>query len=122
MSHVIYKNIIPFDWRGIKIRELTPSDIKYASVAEIEVQSGIKHDTARSMRSHKIYICIEGKVVFHLENKEVILEPKDILVIPKKEWFDYQNKDPKTARLLLIHVPPFSLESEEFSKRPTREK
>ena len=114
MPHVIYKNIIPFDWQGLQIRELTPTDIEFASIAEIEVPAGNKHPIARSTKSNKLYICIEGTFVFHLEKRELILEPKDILVIRKNEWFDYQNRGSRTGRLFLIHFPPFDLEREEF--------
>jgi mannose-6-phosphate isomerase-like protein (cupin superfamily) len=109
-----YKDVLPFDFAGLQIRELTPQELLSASVAEIEVVPGVKHERARSRRSDKLYICIEGEVSFRVENESVSLTPRDLLLIRKGEWFDYRNACGQIARLLLIHVPPFDLRSEEF--------
>ena len=44
------------------------------------------------------------------------LGTKDLLFIPKNEWFDYRNDQEETARLLLMHIPPFEIEAEEFAE------
>ena len=41
---------------------------------------------------------------------------QDLLLIPKNEWFDYRNDQAETARLLLIHIPSFEIEAEEFAE------
>ena len=112
--HVAYKSVVPFDFKGLQIRELTPEDLPSASFAEIEVAPGIKHDRARSTKCDKMYLCLEGRPLFRVESGEVRLGPRDLLLIRKNEWFEYHNDDDKIVRLLLIHIPPFDLESEEF--------
>ena len=114
MRHVAPEDIPPFDFSGLQIRELTPDELKSASVAEIEVPPNAKHNIARSTRSDKVYFCIEGEVLFSVDGRTVILKPRDMLFVPKGEWFSYRNVTTFAARLLLIHVPPFVLASEEF--------
>jgi mannose-6-phosphate isomerase-like protein (cupin superfamily) len=112
--HVKCEDVVPFDFAGLQIRELTPGGLQSASVAEIGVVPGAKHLTARSTRSDKLYLCMEGKVSFRVENEPLSLEPRDLLLIRKGEWFDYRNECGEIARLVLIHIPPFDLASEEF--------
>ncbi len=114
MSHVMYRSIVPFDFYGLQIRELTPDSLKTASVAEIEIVPGAKHDTARSIKSDKIYICTEGKVRFIVDKKPVVLKPTDLLFIEKGKWFSYSSGSTKTSRVILIHIPPFDGENEQF--------
>ncbi len=115
MWHVSYRNLKPFDFRGLKIKELAPSTLTSASVAEVEIKPDVKHETARSLKSDKIYICIEGEISFRVENEHINMETGDLLFIQKGEWFSYQNDRGNVARVILIHVPPFDLESEQFS-------
>jgi len=114
MSHVSYRNITPFDFMGLQIRELTPDGLVSASVAEVEIAPGAKHETARSTRSDKLYICIEGDISFRIEKRDIKLEPRDLLLIRRGEWFEYHNASDTVARVILIHIPPFNPESEEF--------
>ncbi len=53
---------------------------------------------------------------FRVEGEDVALENKDLLLIPKNEWFDYRNENAEAARLLLLHIPPFEIEAEEFAE------
>jgi len=46
----------------------------------------------------------------------VALDSQDLLLIPKNEWFDYRSDKEETARLLLLHLPPFEIEAEEFAE------
>ena len=114
MRHVSYRNLTPFNFNGLKIKELTPDDLTSASVAEVEINPGVKHETARSLKSDKIYICIEGEIKFRVESEYISMEPGDLLFIRRGEWFSYQNDKGNVARAILIHVPPFDLESEQF--------
>ncbi len=116
MEYVSSKDVEPFDFGGLKIRELTPSELFEASIAEIEVAPGCSHKRARSNRSAKIYFCLQGAVSFRVEGQDVALENQDLLLIPKNEWFDYRNENTETARLLLDHIPPFEIEAEEFAE------
>lgn len=114
MVHVPYQSVEPFDFKGLQIHELTPGGLGSISVAEIEVAPGAHHPTARSTKCDKIYICSEGTISFHVEGKAIQLTTRDLLFIAKNQWFEYRNESVKVARLTLIHVPPFDLESEEF--------
>jgi len=114
VRHVSYSNLAPYDFKGLKIKELTPDDLTSASVAEVEINPGVKHKMARSLKSDKIYICIEGEIAFHVESEYIRMEPGDLLFIQRDEWFSYQNDKDNISRVILVHVPPFDLESEQF--------
>ncbi len=116
MEYVSGQDVNPFDFDGLKIRELTPRGSSEASVAEIEVAPACSHQRARSSKSDKIYFCLDGAVSFWVEGRDVALGSKDLLLIRKNEWFDYRNDSQETARLLLIHIPPFEIEAEEFAE------
>ncbi len=114
MRHVVYENVKPFDFKGLQIRELTPDGLATASIAEIEIAPGTRHETARSTKSDKIYIGIEGDISFQVENRDVKLKPGEILLIQSGEWFNYHNASGEIAKVFLMHIPPFELESEQF--------
>ncbi len=92
-----------------------------ASLAEIEIPPGRKHETARSIKSEKVYIIREGKISFRVEGRLQNLETGDALLIKRGEWFDYHNFSSKTARVLLVHIPAFDLNNEEFRNKPDKE-
>jgi len=114
MFHVRHAEISPFDFHGLQITDLTPLDFTAASVAQITVAPGVAHATARSSRSDKLYVCTKGWVEFAVVNIPVTLKMGDLLVIPKNTWFSYRNATGNEARLLLVHVPGFDLDAEEF--------
>ncbi len=114
MSHIVYRNVTPFNFMGLQIRELTPDGLVSASVAEVEIAPGAKHETARSTRSDKLYVCIEGGISFRIEGRDIKLAPRDLLLIRRGEWFNYHNESDTVSRVILIHIPPFDPESEEF--------
>ena len=107
-------NVTPFDFSGLMIRDLTPDSLDSASVAQIHLAPGTAHPKAKSIRSDKLYVGVEGRVIFDTEDGKVDLEPMDLLLIRKDEWFEYHNAGDGPAALLLIHVPSFQLESEVF--------
>ncbi len=114
MRLIRYKDATPFDFNGLQIAELTPDGLDLASVAEITVPPGVQHDRARSTKCDKLYVCVEGEVSFNVGDESARLAPTDVLSIPKNEWFDYRNDGQAAARLLLVHIPPFDLECEQF--------
>ena len=118
---VKFARIAPFDFEGLEIRELTPERLHSASIAAIDVPPGAAHRNARSSRSDKLYVCIEGRIAFVVMDRECDLEAVDVLHVPRGEWFSYRNVENQTARLLLVHVPPFDLASEEFSDKDDEE-
>jgi mannose-6-phosphate isomerase-like protein (cupin superfamily) len=114
MSQIKHRNVAPFDFFGLNIRELTPENYSIISLAEIEVPPGVKHKTARSLKSDKVYYCNEGEVLFTVDGKAGRMERGDVLLIEKGTWFDYTNTEDKTSRMILIHIPPFNIENEQF--------
>lgn len=121
ITRVKFDRIVPFDFEGLEIRELTPEALQSASIAAIDVPSGAAHRTARSSRSDKLYVCIEGRIAFVVNDQEFELEAMDVLHVPRGEWFSYCNAEDQPARLLLVHVPPLDLASEEFSDKDNEE-
>ena len=117
MNYVNYSNTTPFSFYNLVIRELSPQDYENLSVAEVRVPPGASHPKARSTKSDKLYICIEGVVTFEIRGESKPLTPLDVLLIPASEWFAYQNYGSMEGRLLLVHVPPFDLEREEICSR-----
>ena len=114
MTHIRYRDAEPFDFRGLTIRELTPKGLDAASLAEIEVPSRASHQTARSIRSDKVYYCTQGTILFRVAGREIRLDAGDLLLIPKGDWFSYRNDSSEIGKLFLVHIPPFDLEHEEF--------
>ena len=111
----------PFDFDGLQIRELTPEGLQEASVAEVEVAPGVSHKLARSTKSDKLYVCIAGSVTFWEGDKKLQLGVGDLVLIRTGEWFKYENETEEVARLILVHIPPFDLQCEEFrDARATR--
>ena len=90
-----------------------------ASFAQIMVPQGTAHPRAKSTRSDKLYVGIDGVVLFLVEGNPVSLEPMDLLVIHQGEWFEYHNASDSGATLLLIHVPCFDMASEVFLENET---
>ena len=109
-----YRDAVPFDFDGLAIRELTPASLQTASIAAIDVPPGARHRTARSNKSDKLSICLEGLISFVVRDRALALGTRDVLHVAKDEWFSYSNESVKPARLLLVHIPPFDLASEEF--------
>lgn len=116
MSYVRFGDITPFDFRGLQICELTPEPLSSASIAQIEVPPEVAHPKAKSTHSDKIYVCVGGTVTFNVGGDQVELGFMDVLVVPRNEWFCYSNRESKVAQLLLVHVPPFNINSEVFSE------
>lgn len=114
MLHVSLRDIDAFDFQGLKICDYTPGGAESASVAVVEIPPGASHRTARSARSDKFYFCVRGQVAFEVAGQPVTLNPSDLLVISRMEWFSYRNGGDSDAHLLLMHVPPFDLDAEEF--------
>ena len=112
VNGVRHDDIEPFDFGGLKIREVTRSE--RCSLAEIDVPPGVDHSRARSKVSEKIYVCLSGRVQFIVDERPIEIGPRESLEIPTGTWFEYRNTQSDPARMLLVHVPPFNLADEEF--------
>jgi mannose-6-phosphate isomerase-like protein (cupin superfamily) len=119
MKLVRRADVGPFDFDGLEIRDLTATLAESsASVAHIEVSPGIEHQKARSTLSDKYYICLHGEIQFLVDGEPADLAAGDLLIVERGDWFSYGNPGPEPAHLLLVHVPPFDLEYEEFAGEP----
>ena len=115
MLHVKPDEVEQFDFGGLLITDFTAGTSLSASLAQIEVPPGAVHAKAKSTKCDKYYFCTAGSVVFTCEGQQVQLVASSLLVIPANEWFEYRNETSETARLLLVHVPPFDLDTEVFA-------
>ena len=114
MWHIDKKLKTAFDFEGLRIQDYTEERDCSASVAEIGVPAGARHRPARSSHCDKYYIALEGSVEFNVQGQPLTLEDGSVLVVHKGEWFSYENRADYAARLLLMHVPQFNLDYEEF--------
>ena len=114
MDHVKLKNVAPLDFGGLVIRDPALASLTSASVALIDVPPGASHPRAKSVESDKLYVSVSGTLSFTVDGTPIEMEPFDLLVIPRGEWFGYENQGDATVTVLLVHVPPFNLESEVF--------
>lgn len=114
MDHVELRNVAPFDFGGLVIRDPALASLASASVALIDVPPGVSHPRAKSVESDKLYVCVSGTLSFTVGGTPVEMGPLDLLVIPRDEWFEYENRGDATATVLLVHIPPFNLDNEVF--------
>ena len=115
MLHVKPDEVEQFDFGGLLILDFTAGTSLSASLAHIEVPPGAVHAKAKSTKCDKYYFCTGGSVAFTGEGLQVQLASSNLLVIPANEWFEYTNATSDTARLLLVHVPPFDPDAEVFA-------
>ena len=115
MSHRKRNSVQPFRFGGLWISELTPAGLERASVAEVSVPPLESHARARSTRCEKLYVGLEGRVAFTLGERSIELAAGDTLAVPAGTWFAYENRGDAAARMLLVHVPPFDPDAEEFA-------
>jgi mannose-6-phosphate isomerase-like protein (cupin superfamily) len=109
-------SVVPFDFEGLQIADYTSEINGSSSLAEITVPPGGSHPRAYSKRSDKYYYVVSGYVEFAVKDKVSELITGDVCVIPKGQWFSYQNSSKETAKLVLVHTPSFDLESEVLEK------
>lgn len=108
-------NVEPFAFGDLQIWDYKLEREQSASVALVQIKPTAAHGRARSGRSDKYYYVLGGLVEFEVGEITYWLAQGDLLIIPKGEWFDYRNGGAEPATLLLIHVPPFQLDAEEFA-------
>jgi mannose-6-phosphate isomerase-like protein (cupin superfamily) len=107
-------SVNPFDFRGLEIKDFTSGLEVSSSFAEITVPPGAVHPLTYSTRSDKYYYVVTGILQFTVEDKSYWLAAGDVCIISKNKRFSYRNDSPETAKVILIHTPPFDLESEVF--------
>ncbi len=99
---------------ALRIRAYWPESGHATSVALVEIDQGAAHQEALSHRSDKYYFVVARGVEFTVDGETSMLDPGDAVYIPKETPFSYRNTGTLITKLLLVHVPSFDLEEEEF--------
>ena len=102
------------EFEGLRTRDYTSSVDGSASLAVVSVPSGGGHPPARSERSDKYTLVVDGAVSFTVGNEDAILEEGDACVVRRGEVFSYRNHTGTSARLVLLHTPPHDHRFERF--------
>jgi mannose-6-phosphate isomerase-like protein (cupin superfamily) len=104
----------PIEFDGLRIFDYTAGTECSSSLALIHVPPGAAHKEARSRRSDKYYLVVEGEIRFTLQDEETVLRPRDFCLVEQGKRFAYRNDGTAPATLVLVHTPPFDLASEVF--------
>jgi mannose-6-phosphate isomerase-like protein (cupin superfamily) len=113
---LLAREITPFEWYGLAISDHTATLALSSSVATIDVPPGVRHPRAWSDRSDKYYVVMEGRVHFDVGGEGSALGPADVCIVRRGERFEYANRTPSTARLALVHTPPFDPDAEHLEE------
>ena len=100
---------------GLSIADHTAGLAGSSSVATIEVPASAGHRLAWSRRSDKYYLVLAGMVRFTLDGADHDLAAGDLCLVRQGRQFRYCNPAAESARLLLVHTPPFALEDDVFA-------
>lgn len=84
------------------------NDFKNVSVAFAEVHG--KHGKLKNIKCDRVYIIIKGKGKFVIDGKEVDVEAKDVIIIPKGTPYDYSGE----MEVFDIDCPAFEKEADIF--------
>lgn len=106
------------DFGGLKILDYTQGHDSLSSIAQVVVPQGGAHPQTWSRLSDKYYVVISGTIRFIIDGEDCDLNAGDCCVIPKGHHFSYENVAKRSAKLLLIHTPPFRLDDEVFVEFP----
>lgn len=95
----------PAPFGNLLIRNVTPSDLKAASMAEIEVPIGADNPPFAGVEKQKVYVGITGEIEFVIEGTTVRIGRGDVLYVAPGESYSYHNGGYEAGRLLLLQVP-----------------
>ncbi len=99
------KNTFQFGWEGLKGRAYnSKEDFPGASAATVEITG--RHGKAKSLVSDIIYLVLEGKGEFIINEEIIPIEKNDVIIVPKNTPYDYRAVD-GTLKLYLVHTPAF---------------
>ncbi len=96
---------VPIEFEGLRIFDFTSDKALSSSFAMIEVPSGSEHAMARSKRSDKYYLVVDGSINFTLECVEVDLVKGDFCFVMQGDKFGYRKTVSADALLVLAHTP-----------------
>lgn len=101
------KNAKEFGWKGIKGFEYnTKEEFEKASVVFAEVSG--RHGKIKNIKSERIYIIVDGKGEFIIDDKVIPAEKNDVIIIPKNTPYDYQGK----MNMFLVDTPAFEKDAD----------
>ncbi|NIM47055.1 MAG: cupin domain-containing protein [Candidatus Aenigmarchaeota archaeon] len=99
------KDAYKFGWEGLKgLAFNSKEDFERASAAMFEVTG--KHGKVKSLVSDRVYLVLEGKGEFKINEEVVPVEKNDVIIIPKNTPYDYKAVE-RTLKLFLVHTPAF---------------
>ena len=106
------KDAHQFGWEGLKgFAYNSKEDFERASAAIFEVTG--KHGKVKSLISDRIYLVLEGKGEFIINEEVLPVEKDDVIIVPKNTPYNYRAIEGK-LKLFLVHTPAFD---EQFEKR-----
>ena len=100
-----YRDIPPFAFADIELRELTPEAFDLASFAEIVLPIGVERPERENAKDHRMYVCFRGEIEFTVGDETFRITPGDVLHIDKGETYRFHNGGYEEGRLLLVRVP-----------------
>lgn len=99
------KDAYQFGWEGLKGWAFnSKEDFERASATMLEVMG--KHGKVKSLISDRLYLVLEGKGEFIINEEVVSVEKNDVIIIPKNTSYDYRAVG-ETLKLFLVHTPAF---------------
>ena len=91
--------------KGLNQRKLTSENNPPAMVLEVEVSPAGSHPRTQSIKSDRFYVCLEGTVLFQVQDKPVRIQKYDAIYLKREEWYSYTNDSNAVARVLLVQIP-----------------
>ena len=91
-----------FGFQGIKGYEYnTKEEFPNASVVFAEVSG--RHGKIKNVKSDRIYIIVEGKGEFVINEMRIPVKEKDVIIVPKNTPYDYKGR----MKIFLVDTPSY---------------
>lgn len=104
------KNAREFGWEGLRgCAYNSQADFENASAAYFEVTGS--HGKVKTTRSDRIYLVLDGRGEFSVNNEKILVEKDDVIIIPKNTPYDYRATE-GILKLFLVHTPSYLPEFE----------
>ncbi len=101
-----FKNASEFGWEGLKGKAYNSQrDFENASAAYFEVTGS--HGKAKTTRSDRIYLVLDGHGEFIIDDREIPVEKNDVVIVPRNTPYDYRSTK-GVLKLFLVHTPSYN--------------
>lgn len=97
-----------FGWDGVNGWSFDLDKIASFSYIEIAVDIPLR----KNKTNNRVYMVIEGKLLFNVDGKKYVVTEKEAIYIPKNTEYSY--KPSGKTKILEANVPPFDQEGEEL--------